>query len=144
MDKGRLMTEDGDIKTMLCQARTIAVLGLSAKPEKDSYQVAQYLKENGYRIIPVSPGKAEILGETAYASLDDIREPVDIVDVFRNPAQVVPHALEAIRLKPGAFWMQLGIENDEAAALLVDAGIDVVMDRCIKVEHGRLFINPEP
>jgi predicted CoA-binding protein len=138
MNSGRRLIEDHEIKDVLCRAKTIAVLGLSAKPEKDSYQVAQYLKEQGYRIIPVSPGKTEILEEKAYASLDDIRESVDIVDVFRNPGQIVPHAHEAIRLHPGAFWMQLGIENDEAAALLVDAGIDVVMNLCIKVEHGRL------
>ena len=81
----------------------------------------------------------EILGEKVYASLDDVNGPIDIIDVFRNSDQVMAHAHEAIRLKPKVFWMQLYIENKEAAALLTEAGIDVVVNRCIKVEHGRLF-----
>ena len=139
MIKAELLSGDDKVGKLLAEAKTIAVLGLSSKPEKDSYQVAAFLKEKGYRIIPVSPVQKEILGEKAFASLNDIEEPVDIVNVFRKPDQIVPHALEAIRLKPKAFWMQLGIENREAAELLTDAGIDVVMNRCIKVEHSRLF-----
>ncbi len=139
MIKGELLSDDGKIGKLLGEAKTIAVLGLSSKPEKDSYQVAAFLKEKGYRIIPVSPVQKEILGEKALASLDDIKRSVDIINVFRRPDQIVPHALEAIRLKPRAFWMQLGIENREAAELLINSGIDVVMNRCIKVEHSRLF-----
>jgi predicted CoA-binding protein len=138
MKSGQIITEDGKIKDILKTANTIAILGLSPKPERDSNMVARYLKNQGYTIIPVRPAQDEILGEKAYASLDDIKEPVDIVDVFRNPAQIMPHVHEAIRLKPKVFWMQLNIENHEAAELLTAAGIDVVMDRCIKVDHGRL------
>ncbi len=138
MKSGQIITEDSKIRDILANANTIAILGLSPKPERDSNMVARYLKDQGYTIIPVRPAQDEILGEKAYASLDDIKEPVDIVDVFRNPAQIVPHAHEAIRLKPKVFWMQLNIENHEAAELLTAAGIDVVMDRCIKVDHGRL------
>ena len=138
MKSGKIITQDDKIRDILKNARTIAILGLSPKPEKDSNMVARYLKEQGYRIIPVRPAQKEILGEKVYASLDDIKETVDIVDVFRNPAQIVPHAHEAIRLKPKVFWMQLNIENREAAGLLTAAGIDVIMDRCIKVDHERL------
>ncbi len=140
MKSGKIITQDDKIGNILKNARTIAILGLSPKPERDSNMVARYLKEQGYRIIPVRPAQKEILGEKVYASLDDIEETVDIVDVFRNPAQIVPHAHEAIRLKPKVFWMQLNIENREAAGLLTAAGIDVIMDRCIKVDHERLCI----
>lgn len=137
MKIGRIITRDPEIKNMLETARVIAILGLSPKPERDSHRVAGYLKDHGYRIIPVRPAQKEILGEKVYRSLDDIKKPVDIVNVFRNSSQIVPHANEAIRLKPKVFWMQLNIENREAADLLTAAGIDVVMDRCIKVEHER-------
>jgi hypothetical protein len=138
MKSGRIIIRDEHIRDILNTAKTIAVLGLSPKPERDSYRVAAYLKNHGYKIIPVRPAQKEILGETAYRSLNDIKEPVDIIDVFRNPAQIIPHAHEAIRLKPKVFWMQLNIENREAADLLTAAGIDVVMDKCIEVEHERL------
>ena len=123
---------------MLEQASTIAIVGLSPKAARDSNMVARYLKAQGYRIIPVRPAQKEILGEKTYASLDDIEGAVDIVDVFRNRSQIVPHAYEALRVKPRVFWMQLDIENREAADILTTAGIDVVMNRCIKVEHERL------
>ena len=139
MKTGRIITADADIKTILSSSKTIAVLGLSPKPGRDSYQVAAYLKDRGYTVIPVRPAQEEILGEKAYPSLDDVPGPVDIVDVFRSSEQILPHAHEALRRKPGTFWMQEGIENREAAALLTAAGIDVVMDRCIKREHARLF-----
>jgi len=138
MKSGKIIKEDSEIKDILENARTIAILGLSPKPERDSNKVARYLKDHGYRIIPVRPGREEILGQSAYATLDDIKEHVDIVDVFRNPEQIVPHAHEAIRMQAKVFWMQLGIENQEAASLLVKAGIDVVMNKCIKIEHDRL------
>lgn len=138
MKTGRIITADLEVKEILEKTKTIAILGLSPKPERDSYKVASYLKAKGYRIIPVRPGQNQILGEKAYASLDDITEPVDMVDVFRNPAQIMPHAHEALRLKPKVFWMQLNIENQEAAELLSGAGIDVVMNRCTKIEHDRL------
>ena len=143
MEPGRIIilenTNMGDeIRAILEKAKTIAVLGLSPKPERDSHMVARYLKDNRYRIIPVRPGQKEIFGEKAYASLNDIKEAVDIVNVFRRSDQIMPHAHEALRLKPKVFWMQLNIENNEAAGLLTEAGIDVVMNMCIQVEHERL------
>jgi predicted CoA-binding protein len=139
LKSGKIITKDSEIKHILADSKTIAVLGLSPKPDRDSHIVAEYLKEQGYKIIPVRPKQKEILGEKAYPSLEDIKEPVDIVNVFRNPSQIMPHAHEAIRIKPKVFWMQLNIENHEAAELLTKAGIDVVMDLCIRVEHDRLF-----
>jgi predicted CoA-binding protein len=138
MKQGKIIKEDDDIKELLENSRTIAILGLSPKPDRESNKVAKYLKDNGYSIIPVRPGQKEILGQSVYATLDDIKKDVDIVDVFRNPEQVLPHAHEAIQMQPKVFWMQLGIENHEAASLLVKAGIDVVMNKCIKIEHDRL------
>ena len=138
MKPGKIIKKDSDIKDILENAKTIAILGLSPKPERDSNKVARYLKDHEYSIIPVRPGQQEILGQSAYATLDDIKEEVDIVDVFRNSEQILPHAHEAIRMQPKVFWMQLGIENQEAASLLVKAGIDVVMNKCIKIEHSRL------
>jgi hypothetical protein len=139
MKTGRILNEDADIRAVLGSSKVVAVVGLSPKPDRDSYKVAAYLKANGYAVIPVRPAQAEILGEKAYPGLDDVPGPVDIVDVFRSSAQILPHAQEALRLKPRVFWMQEGIENREAAALLTAAGIDVVMDRCIKHDHARLF-----
>lgn len=138
MKTGRVLTADEDLRELLSNFKTIAVVGLSPKPDRDSYRVAAYLQQHGYRVLPVRPAQSEILGEKAYASLDDISGPVDIVDVFRSSEQVLPHAREALRLKPKVFWMQEGIENHAAAELLTAAGIDVVMNRCIKREHARL------
>jgi predicted CoA-binding protein len=139
MKTGKIIKEASEIKDILKNAKTVAILGLSPKPERESNRVARYLRDHGYRIIPVKPGQKEILGQSAYTTLNDIKENVDIVDVFRNPKQILPHANEAIRMQPKVFWMQLGIENQQAALLLVEAGIDVVMNKCIKIEHDRLF-----
>jgi len=141
MGTGQIITDDRRIQELLGRAKTIAVLGLSPKPDRDSYRVAAYLKDHGYRIIPVRPGQAAILGEKAYPSLDDLPGTVDIIDVFRSPEQILSHAREALRLRPLAFWMQEGIAHPQAADLLTAAGIDVVMDRCIKRQHERLFGN---
>jgi hypothetical protein len=141
MKTGRILTSDADIEAVLRAAKTIAVLGLSPKPERDSYQVADYLKKNGFRILPVRPAQTEILGEKAFDSLNDVNEKVDVVDVFRRSDQVMEHAREALALKPSAFWMQEGVENPEAARLLTAHGIDVVMNKCIKVEYERLVKN---
>ncbi len=138
MKTGRVVQTDEEVRHVLTTAKTIAIVGLSPKPGRDSYQVAAYLQQQGYRVLPVRPAQTEILGLKAYASLDDIAGSVDIIDVFRSSDQVLPHAREALRLKPKVFWMQEGIENHEAAALLAAAGIDVVMNRCIKREHARL------
>jgi predicted CoA-binding protein len=141
MKTGNIINQDDKIKGLLENNKSIAILGLSPKPERDSYKVAKYLQEKGYRIIPVRPGQKEILGEKAYASLDNIKEPIDIVNVFRRSELIIPHAEEAVRKspKPKVFWMQLNIENQEAADLLTSKGLDVVMNKCVKVEHGRLL-----
>ena len=139
MKSGKIITSDSDIAELFQGLKTVAVVGLSPKPERDSYRVARYLQQQGITIIPIRPGQKEILGAKAYPCLDDVPLPVDIVNVFRSSDKVLAHAHEALRLKPGAFWMQLDIENLEAAGLLTAAGIDVVMNRCIKIEHERLF-----
>lgn len=129
--------EQEKVCRILRQFRTVAVVGLSPKPERDSYKVARFLKEQGFRIIPVNPGQKEILGERCYASLTEIPKPVEIVDVFRRPEAVPEIAEEAIRIGARVFWMQLGIRHDEAARRLGAAGIQVVMDRCIMIEYIR-------
>jgi predicted CoA-binding protein len=139
LKSGRIIADANDIKRILASAKTIAIVGVSPKPERASYQVAAYLKKAGYRVIPVRPAQAEILGERAYPSLDAVSDPVDIVDVFRRSDQILPHAQESLRLGPRVFWMQEGIENREAAGILAAAGIDVVMNRCIKRSHETLF-----
>ncbi len=139
MKTGRIITEDNEIRDILNTCKTVAVVGISPKKDRDSHRVAEYLKAHGYTIIPIRPAQEEILGEKAYPTLDKLKTPADIVNVFRKSDQIMPHAQEALRLKPKVFWMQLGIENHEAAKLLTDAGIDVIMNQCIKVEHARLF-----
>ena len=123
---------------ILKESRTIAVVGLSPSPERDSNSVALYLREQGYRIIPVNPTVDEVLGEKSYPSLTAIPEPVDLVDVFRRSEEVLPIAEEAIAIKAKALWLQLGVVNQEAADLARNAGVDVVMDECTAREHSRL------
>jgi uncharacterized protein len=123
---------------ILHSARTIAVVGLSGKRYRPSYGVSEYMKRMGYRIIPVNPEETEILGEKCYPDLDSIPEEVDIVDVFRRP-EFVPEIVEAaIRKKAKAVWMQEGVINEDAAHRAEEAGLAVVMDRCILKEHRRL------
>lgn len=136
---GKILTDTSELKLALTQARSIAVVGLSPKPERDSHRVSVFLQQKGYRIIPIRPGQKEILGEKAFGSIDDIDQPVDIVVAFRRSDMILPHASEALRIKPRLFWMQLGIENPDAAGLLTANGIDVVMNRCIKIEHEKCF-----
>jgi len=119
--------------------RVVAVVGLSADPDRPSYRVAQYLKEHGYRIIPVNPGCREILGEKCYPSLKDIPFPVEVVDVFRKVEAIPAIVEEAIRMGAKAVWMQLGLVEPESAQKAKEAGLKVVMDRCLKVEHAMLF-----
>lgn len=121
-------------------AKVIAVVGLSDKPERPSYGVASYLMEQGYRIIPVNPMIDHWKGLKSYPSLLDIPpgEKVDVVDVFRKSEDVMPIVDEAIRIKARTLWMQLGVLNEEAAQKAREAGLDVVMDRCMKIEHARL------
>lgn len=127
-----------DIEDILKTCKTIAVVGLSPSAERASYGVAAYLKSRGYRIIPVNPTATEVLGERCYADLAAIPEPVDVVEVFRRSEEVLPIVEGAIKIGAKAVWMQLGIVNEEAAARARKAGLKVVMDKCMKVEHGKL------
>ncbi|MEW6035096.1 MAG: CoA-binding protein [Candidatus Micrarchaeota archaeon] len=129
-----------DIPQLLREARTIAVVGLSDKPERPSYDVAEYLMGHGYTIIPVNPNIHEWKGLKAHASLRDIPAgaKVDVVDVFRKSEDVPPVVDEAIKIGAGAVWMQLGIVNEAAAEKARKAGLFVVMDRCMKIEHMKL------
>ena len=115
--------------------RTVAVVGLSPKPERESNSVARYLLAQGYRIIPVNPVVEEVLGLKAYPSLKDITEPVEVVNVFRRPEHVLPIAEEAIAIGAKALWLQLGIVNDEAMQLAEEAGLLAVQNRCLRTEH---------
>jgi predicted CoA-binding protein len=133
-----IITNNETIKDILKTSRNIAVVGLSPKPHRDSFMVAHYMLGQGYRIIPVHPKAKEILGETVYPDLTHIPDLIDIINVFRSPDKVTPVAEEAVKLKPKVFWMQLGIENNDAARLLADAGIMVVMNRCLKIEHIKM------
>jgi len=134
------MKEDEAIGTLLRATKVIAVVGLSADADKPSNGVARYLQSKGFRIIPVNPGQETILGEKSYKSLADIPEKIDVVDVFMRSEKVLPVVEEAIRLKPKAIWLQLGITNEEAKAAAASAGIMFVQDKCVKVEHVRLVV----
>jgi predicted CoA-binding protein len=126
-------------KELLECSKTIAVVGLSANPDRTSYRVSRYMQEHGYKIIPVNPTITEALGEKAYASLKDIPEKIDIVNVFRRSEDVPPVADEAIAIKARGLWLQEGIVNEEAAKKAEAAGLKVVMDRCIMVAYARLI-----
>ena len=134
--------DDTYIRGILNTVKTIAMVGVSAKDSRPSYFAFKYLLERGYRMIPVNPGLADkdLLGQNAYARLADIPEPVDMVDIFRASAFVLPIVEEALKMqpRPRVVWMQLGIRNDAAAALAEQNGIKVVMNRCPKIEYGRL------
>lgn len=135
------------IPQILEESKTIAVVGLSSKPERASHEVAEYLQRQGYRIVPVNPAYAgdEILGEMVYANLQDaadalapLGQRIDIVDCFRKSEDIPPLARDAIAVRASCLWMQLGIENQPAADLARAAGLDVVMDHCIKIQHKAL------
>ncbi|MFC4601957.1 CoA-binding protein [Cohnella hongkongensis] len=130
-----------EIKRILEQSATIAVVGLSDDPSKTSYMVSEAMQRKGYRIIPVNPNATVILGEKAYASLKDVPEPVDIVNVFRRPEHTPPIAKEAVEIGAKTLWLQLGILNEETGAIAAEGGLRVVMDRCIKVEDSILLPN---
>jgi len=127
------------LRRILAQTRTIAVVGLSANWYRPSYFAAKYMQDHGYRIVPVNPAYAEVLGERCYPSIAAIPGPVDLVDCFRKPGEIVPLAHAAIAKGARVLWMQLGIRNDEAAQIAGAAGLDVVMDRCVKIEHARIL-----
>lgn len=133
---------DTDIPTLrriLAEARTLAVVGLSANWNRPSNFAAKYMQEHGYRVIPVNPAYQEVLGERCYATLEEIPERVDLVDCFRATAEILPIARSAIAIGAKVLWQQIGVLNLEAARLARAAGLDVVLDRCVKIEHARLF-----
>ncbi|MBW2029080.1 MAG: CoA-binding protein [Deltaproteobacteria bacterium] len=130
------------IREILQSLETIAIVGLSHKVERDSNRVARYLMVHGYEIVPVNPGQREILGRPCYKSLSHIPYPVDVADLFLNPSRVMPVVEEAIEKGIKIIWMQLGVIHHEAAAKAGQAGITVIMDRCIKQEHERLGLRP--
>ncbi|MCE2692007.1 MAG: CoA-binding protein [Rubrivivax sp.] len=134
------MADDiSSLRRILKDCRTIAVVGLSAEWHRPSYFAAKYVQQHGYRIVPVNPKYAEILGEKSYARLEDIPFPVDMVDVFRREADVPPIARSAVAIGAKCLWQQLGVKNQEADGIARAAGMDSVMDRCVKIEHARLF-----
>lgn len=135
------MDSEGDIVELLREAETIAVVGCSPKPYRDSHSVARYLMEEGYRVVPINPAHEELLDVKAYADLASARDGegrIDIVDIFRAPHLVRPHVEEAVTIGTRLIWMQLGIINEPAAKLAREAGIPVIMDECLRVRHKTL------
>ena len=130
------MSEEREI---LESYRNVAIVGLSANPEKPSYTVGSYLKEQGYRIFPVNPREEEILGEKSYPDLTSIPEQIEVVDIFRRSEDVLPIVREAVEIGARVVWMQEGVVNEEAADFARKAGLKVVMDKCMRQEHIRLF-----
>jgi predicted CoA-binding protein len=138
-EQQRLYQDPLVIQRLLRETRTIAIVGLSTDPQRASWFVASYLKKEGYRIIPVNPKAKEILGEKAYPDLASIPGPVDLVEVFRPAAECLEVARQAVAIKAKALWLQLKLVNIEAAKLAARAGLTVVLDSCVKMEHGRYF-----
>jgi len=130
---------DVELKAILSHSRTIAVVGASPDADRDSHRVARYLLAQGYQVVPVNPRAAAILGQTCYPSLSDIPFPIDVVDIFRAPDAIPAIVDEAIAVGAKVVWMQLGLRQEDAAARARAAGLTVVMDRCLKIEHQRLF-----
>jgi predicted CoA-binding protein len=134
------MTDDiPTLRRILKACHTVAIVGLSAEWHRPSHFVAKYLQGHGYRIVPVNPRYPEILGEKSYARLEDIPFAVDLVDVFRRSEDVLPIAQSAVAIGARCFWQQIGVVNAQADARAQAAGLDTVMDRCVKIEHARLF-----
>ena len=131
------------VEEILKNSRTVAMVGLSSNPERPSNIVGKYLKEQGYKIIPVNPGEKTILGETSYPDLASIPGKVDVVDIFRKAEDVLPIVREAIKVGAKAVWMQEGITNEAAAAEAGGAGLKVVMNKCMRKEHMKLTGKPE-
>ena len=131
---------DDDIRHLLSAATTIAIVGASSNPERPSNGIMRKLKSVGYRVIPVNPNETEVLGERAYASLLDIPEPIDIVDVFRRPEYTPAIADDAVKVGAKALWLQSGVTNEEAASRAAAGGLTVVMDACIGVMHSLLHV----
>ena len=127
------------LRRILLQSRTIAVIGLSGNWYRPSFFAAKYMQDHGYRIVPVNPNCAEVLGEKCYPTLREIPHKIDIVDCFRKPLEIPPISLFAVSIGSKVLLMQLGIRNEQAAKIALDAGLDVVMNRCVKIEHARIL-----
>ena len=136
-----LTTEDRALRSLMTEARVVAVVGLSSKPWRASHDVAAYLQDHGYRIVPVNPGETEVLGERAYPSLLDIPSEmrVDIVDVFRRAEHTPAIARDAVEIGARVLWLQEGIVSEEAARIAIEGGLEVIMGVCIRVERERLM-----
>lgn len=132
---------DDELRGLLEKARTIAVVGLSSKPHRHSHSVADYLKQAGYRIIPVNPKETEVLGERAYPSLLEVPEAIDVVDVFRRAEHTPDVARQSVRVGAKVLWLQLGIVNEEARRIAEEGGLSVIMDACLMIEHDRLGVS---
>jgi predicted CoA-binding protein len=130
-----MITKEEDLKALLTEAKTIAVVGASPKPWRDSGAIAEFLVKKGYKVFPVNPQYQEVLGMKCYPDLKSIPETIDIVDIFRNPDDVMPVIEEAISVGARSVWMQLNVVNEQAAQKAEAAGLRVVMDLCIAVEH---------
>ena len=134
------MTQSHAIRQSLAHCKTIAVVGLSPKPHRDSFRVTKYMQDHGFRIVPINPNASEVLGETSYASLTEAaqHERIDMVNCFRNAEDIPPIAAEAIAIGAKSLWLQIGVVNDEAAKQATDAGLVVVQNLCLMVEHRQL------
>ena len=128
-----------EVGEILKRSRTVAVVGISHNEDRDSHKVAKYLKEHGYKVIPVNPKYKEVLGEPCYHDLKSVPEHIDVVDIFRNVEAIPGIVDEAIEAKTGCVWMQLGLVHNEAAGKARCAGLSVVMNKCTKIEHSRLM-----
>ena len=137
-DEAPYVPGDPELRSILGEARTIAVVGLSSKPGRESLSIAKYLQDKGYRIVPVNPNETEVLGEKAYPSLLDVPDRIDAVDVFRRAEDTPEIAREAVRIGAKVLWLQTDIVNDEARRIGEDAGLSVVMGVCIRSTHRRL------
>ncbi|HKI53690.1 MAG TPA: CoA-binding protein [Anaerolineales bacterium] len=137
------MNNDQEMRDILLSANTVASVGLSSNDEKESYWIVFFLKEQGYRMIPVNPKATEIFGEKAYASLSEIPDKIDVVQIFRRPEDVPPVVEEAIKIGAKVVWMQEGIVNEEAARMAREAGLQVVMNACMRATHKRLGLGPK-
>ena len=133
------MSTIAQLRRILKENHTIAIVGLSADWYRPSYFAAKYMQEHGFRIIPVNPKYTEILGEKCYPDLKSITEKIDMVDVFRKSADCAPIALEAVAIGAKTLWLQIGVENDEAKAIAESGGVEFVQNRCVKIEYARLF-----
>ena len=130
---------DSDIRCILEESKTIAIVGASVKPDRDSYMIMQFLQQHGYNVVPVNPAYKEIAGLKCYPGLRDIPEKIDIVDIFRKLEDVLPIVDDAIAVNAKTVWMQLGVVNEDAAQAASMAGINVIMNRCMKIDFIRLI-----